>query len=52
MKMVQPSTVVTVRLGPRLFVNVVRDERIARLAAEWTYILRSRSRWSDDDQIR
>ena len=48
----QPSTVVTIRVAPRLFVSVARDERIARLAAEWTYILRCRSRWSDDDDIR
>jgi hypothetical protein len=46
------STVVTIRMGPRHFVHVARDEHIARLAGEWTYILRSRSRWSDDDETR
>ena len=48
----QPATVVTIRLGPRLFVDVPREKRLKRLAETWTYILRSRSRWSDDDEIR
>lgn len=46
--------VVTIRVGPspEHSVDVPRDDRIVRLADEWTYILRSRSRWSDDDEIQ
>ena len=45
-------TVVTIRIGPRTSLDIRRDERIVRIADEWTYILRSRSRWADDDDIR
>ena len=32
--------------------SVARHERIVRLAEKWTYRLRSRTRWADDEDIR
>ncbi|MGH9199806.1 MAG: hypothetical protein ACRD2A_01045, partial [Vicinamibacterales bacterium] len=31
---------------------MLRDPRLVRLAQEWTYILRSRTRWADDEDLR
>ena len=44
--------VITIRVGPQASVTLARHEDIARIANEWTYILRSRSRWSDADDVR
>lgn len=44
--------VVTIRMNAEVSVDIRRDRQIVRLAQEWTYILRSRSRWGDDDDIR
>jgi hypothetical protein len=44
---------IRMRAGGDVFVEQVRrDAPIERIAAEWTYILRSRTRWVDDGAIR
>ena len=52
---VLPNPVVRIRMqtGQRVFMEEVRREApIERLAEEWTYILRSRTRWVDDEDVR
>lgn len=49
------QSVVTIRalLAGRLAeVTVSRDAPFRRLSEEWTYLLRSRSRWADDQDLR
>ena len=46
------SKVRDIRKVPVERVDVPRDPQIVRLAEEWSYILRSRTRWKDDDEIR
>lgn len=51
----QDDTVITIRtrIGQRLFEErVSRSAPLARLAEEWTYVLRSRTRWADDSELR
>jgi hypothetical protein len=48
-----PVVTLRFRSGGRLrSQRVTRDARIVRLAEEWTYRLRSRTRWADDDDLR
>jgi hypothetical protein len=52
---VPDDTVVTIRTqlrGGLIEQRVSRRAPIARLAEEWTYILRSRTRWADDRELR
>src|SRR4029453_18773222 len=49
------QAVITIRamVGGRLVTqNVLQTAPLQRLAEEWTYILRSRTRWSDDPDLR
>jgi hypothetical protein len=50
------QTVITIRTedahGGLLETTVSRRARLERLAEEWTYILRSRSRWADNPDVR
>src|SRR6185295_11941934 len=46
------SEVHDIRDVPVKRVDVPRHPQIVRLAEEWAYILRSRSRWKDDDDVR
>ena len=50
-----PDPVVTIRFradGALLDQSLRRDARLVRLAEEWTYRLRSRTRWADDEDLR
>ncbi len=48
-----PVVRIRIRAGRRLLTETVRrDAPLARLAEEWTYILRSRTRWANHDEIR
>ncbi len=52
---VTPPAVVTIRAfagGVLVERSVPRDAPIVRLAEEWTYTLRSRARWLDDQALR
>lgn len=49
------QAVITIRTLTRrglIDVHVPRHVRVERLAEEWTYILRSRTRWADDQGLR
>lgn len=49
------QTVITIRTQLRrglIEARVSRHPRVERLAEEWTYILRSRTRWADDEELR
>jgi len=46
------SKVHDIRKIPVERLDVPRNRQIVRLAEEWAYILRSRTRWKDDDEVR
>lgn len=48
------ATVVTIRVGlrPDQEARVLATAPIQRMAEEWTYLLRSRTRWADDINLR
>ena len=49
----QPVITIRARIGSRLVEEQVsRHAPLVRLAEEWTYILRSRTRWADDPGLR
>jgi hypothetical protein len=51
----EDQTVITIRTlirGRLVEQKVSRQAPVARLAEEWTYILRSRTRWADDAELR
>lgn len=49
------GAVITLRTqidGAPVEISVAKDAPVERLAEEWTYILRSRARWTDDRDLR
>jgi hypothetical protein len=49
----QPVVTIRTQIHHRLIeARVLRRARVERLAEEWTYILRSRTRWADDQELR
>jgi hypothetical protein len=49
----QPVVTIRTQVRQRLIeARVLRHARVERLAEEWTYILRSRTRWADDQGLR